>query len=54
MASRNVGTTVFSLLVLALFCVATFMIVKAAGGTDVSPSYSNTPNAVVPGPPAFR
>ncbi len=54
MASRNLGTIVFAMLLLAAFCTATFIIVKVAGGTDVSPSYSNTPNAVVPGPPAFK
>ena len=42
------------LIVVALFGGVTYAVVRAAGGADVSPSYSNTPNAVVPGPPAFK
>lgn len=52
--TRNAGTILLTLLLVALFAVATFLVVKAAGGTEVSADYSNTPNAVVPGPPAFR
>ena len=39
---------------LALFCITTVAVDKQAGGTDVSPDYSNTPNGVVPGAPAFK
>ena len=39
---------------LALFCVSTYLAVDAAGGTKVEPDYSNTPNAVTPGAPAFK
>jgi hypothetical protein len=38
----------------AVFCVTTFVVVDQAGGTKVESDYSNTPNAVVPGPPAFK
>lgn len=38
----------------AVFGVATTLVVEAAGGTKVAPDYSNTPTGVVPGPPAFK
>ena len=38
----------------AVFCVSSYLVVDAAGGTKVESDYSNTPNAVVPGPPAFK
>lgn len=50
----NAGTILLAVVALLLLGVVTFAVVKAAGGTDVSPAYSNTPNAVVPGPPAFK
>ena len=39
---------------MAVFCVTTYVVVEQAGGTKVESDYSNTPNAVVPGPPAFK
>jgi hypothetical protein len=38
----------------AVFCLTTYLVVEQAGGTKVESDYSNTPNAVVPGPPAFQ
>ena len=38
----------------AVYCVATTLVVDAAGGTKVESDYSNTPSGVVPGPPAFK
>lgn len=34
-----------------LFGFVTWWVVDAAGGTKVESTYSNTPNATVPGPP---
>lgn len=50
----NALTMALTVFALALFAVVTFAVIKAAGGTELSPDYSNTPNAVVPGPPAFK
>ena len=36
-----------------LFAAATYVVVDVAGGTEVEADYSNTPNGVVPSPPAF-
>lgn len=36
-----------------LFAGATYAVVDVAGGTDVSPDYSNTPNGVTPSAPEF-
>ena len=43
-----------ALLGTAVFCVSTYLVVDAAGGTKVESDYSNTPNAVTPGAPAFK
>ena len=53
-SKSNAPLIVGTLVSLAAFSVVTFAVVEQAGGTDVSPDYSNTPNAVVPGPPAFK
>ncbi len=37
-----------------IFSVVTYVVVDVAGGVDVGPEYSNTPNGVVPGPPEFK
>lgn len=50
----NTGLILLTTFALLLFAVVTFAVVKAAGGTDLSADYSNTPNATVPGPPAFK
>ena len=50
----NAGLILLTAFALLVFAVITFAAVKAAGGTDIAPDYSNTPNATVPGPPAFR
>lgn len=50
----NAGTILLAVVALLMVGIVTFAVVKVAGGTDVSPGYSNTPNAVVPGPPAFK
>ena len=39
---------------LAVFSVSTYVVVEAAGGARVAPGYSNTPNGVTPGAPAFK
>ena len=39
---------------LAIYAVGTYAVVEAAGGTEVSSHYGNTPNATVPGPPAQK
>ncbi len=38
----------------AVFCVGTYVVTEMAGGTKLESDYSNTPNGVVPGPPAFK
>lgn len=43
-----------ALIGLAVYAVGTYAVVEVAGGTDVSSGHGNTPNAVVPGPPADR
>lgn len=53
-SSRNALTISLALLALALFSVVVYVVVSISGGVGVSPDYSNTPNAVVPGPPAFK
>lgn len=50
----NAGTILLAVVALLMVGFVTFAVVKVAGGTDVSPGYSNTPNAVVPGPPTFK
>ena len=50
----NVPMIVGAVLGTLVFAVSTYVVVETAGGTDLSPSYSNTPNGVHPGPPAFK
>lgn len=51
---RNNSGTLLTLLSVLVFVVATYFVVVAAGGVELSPDYSNTPNATVPGPPPFK
>lgn len=53
-AIRNNGSTLLVVLLVFLYAIATYVIVQTAGGVKLSPDYSNTPNATVPGPPPFR
>ena len=50
---RNSGSTLLVIFVVAMFAAITYITVDLAKG-GLSPSNSNTPNATVPGPPAFR
>ena len=50
----NAPLYVAALLGLTLYAVGTYVVVEVAGGTEVSSTDSNTPNGVVPGPPAAR
>ena len=50
----NVPLYVAALLGLTVYAVGTYVVVEVAGGTEVSSTDSNTPNGVVPGPPAAR
>ena len=54
MAKSNTMTILVAMIATLLFGGITLWVVERAGGTKVEPSYSNTPNATVPGPPAFR
>ena len=51
---RNSGGTLVTVLLVFVFAIATYFVVVAAGGTELRPDDSNTPNATVPGPPAFK
>lgn len=53
-SKSNVPLIVGTLVSLAAFSVVTFVVVDQAGGTKVTPDYSNTPNGVVPGAPDFK
>ncbi len=50
---RNSGSTLLVLFIVAVFAAITYVTVDLANG-GLSPSNSNTPNATVPGPPAFK
>lgn len=50
----NVPMYVMTFVSLAIFAATTYVVVDQAGGVGVRPEDSNTPNAVVPGPPAFK
>lgn len=54
MANSNTRMILLSMVATVLFGVVTWWAVDAAGGTKVEPGYSNTPNATVPGPPAYK
>lgn len=47
----NVPLYLATLLGLAVYAGGTYAVVQAAGGTEIRPEESNTPNHVVPGPP---
>ncbi|MCW2587248.1 MAG: hypothetical protein JWN55_2764, partial [Frankiales bacterium] len=44
---------VVAFLAMLAFGAITYYTVEVAGGTGISPEYSNTPNGVVPGPPGL-
>ena len=50
----NVPLIVMTAVGLAIYAAATYVVVDQAGGVGVHSDDSNTPNAVVPGPPAFK
>lgn len=50
----NVPLYVATLLGLAIYGAGTYVVTEIAGGTGVHADYSNTPNGVVEGPPAFK
>lgn len=52
-SKSNVPTVVGAIVATLVFAGATYVVVDQAGGTDVSPGYSNTPNGVTPGAPEF-
>jgi hypothetical protein len=54
MLKSNTALILAAMVATLLFGGLTFWVVDRAGGTKVSPSYSNTPNATVPGPPGLR
>ncbi len=53
-SKSNVRMIVGACLGIAVYCVATYVVVEQAGGTKVDPAYSNTPNGVTPGAPDFE
>jgi hypothetical protein len=54
MAKSNTSMILLATIAMLVFGVVTWWVVDVAGGTKVESSYSNTPNATVPGPPAFK
>jgi hypothetical protein len=54
MTRSNTGLILVSTIAILLFGFVTWWVTDEAGGTKVDPGYSNTPNATVPGPPAFK
>ena len=50
----NVPMYVMTLVGLAIFAATTYVVVDQAGGVGVHADDSNTPNAVVSGPPVGR
>ena len=53
-SKSNAGVIIAAVLGTLVFSVVTYVTVDIAGGVDVGPEYSNTPNGVVPGPPEFK
>ena len=53
-SKSNVPMIVMTLLGLAIYATGTYIVVDQAGGVGVHSDDSNTPNAVVPGPPDFK
>jgi hypothetical protein len=54
MVKSNTATILVAMVATLLFGFVTWWAVDAAGGTKVEPGSSNTPNATVSGPPAFK
>lgn len=54
MAKSNTSMIGYAMIATLLFGGVTWWVVDRAGGTKVEPGYSNTPNATIPGPPAFK
>lgn len=54
MTKSSTGLILVSTVAMLLFGVVTWWATDTAGGTKVDPAYSNTPNATIPGPPAFK
>ncbi|MGB8652403.1 MAG: hypothetical protein WCD35_17285 [Mycobacteriales bacterium] len=55
MESRgNTVTILIGFVATLAFGAMTYFTVDQAGGTKMSPDYSNTPNATVPGPPGVK
>lgn len=53
-AKSNHKAIAASIIGLVIYAVGTYVVVEVAGGTHLSSNDSNTPNATVPGPPAFK
>lgn len=54
MAKSNTATIIVAAVACIAFGAITFWVVDAAGGTKIDPGYSNTPNATISGPPAYK
>ena len=54
MLKSNTALIVVSAIGMLLFGFITWWTVVTAGGTKIEPGYSNTPNATISGPPAFK
>lgn len=50
----NVPMYVAAIVGLVIYGATTYIVTEVAGGTGVHADESNTPNAVVPGPPPFK
>jgi hypothetical protein len=50
----NVPMYVLTAVGLAIYAATTYIVVDQAGGVGVHSDDSNTPNAIVPGPPAAK
>ena len=53
MAKSNTKTILAAMVATLVFGGITWWVVDAAGGTEIDPGYSNTPNATVSGPPVY-
>ena len=54
MLKSNTALILSAMVATVLFGALTWWVVDLAGGTKVESTYSNTPNATVPGPPGLR
>jgi hypothetical protein len=54
MAKSNTMAILLAAVGALLFAGITLWVTVAAGGTSFDPGYAETPNATVPGPPAFK